>query len=121
MIYTTHSADQTKKIAADFSKSLKGGEFVALIGELGSGKTTFVQGLAAAFGSTAKVKSPTFTLLNIYPTTHPAIKQIVHVDYYRAPHAAIDMGLEEYHRPDTVIVVEWPRKQDLKNHPLVVR
>lgn len=121
MTFTTYSADQTKAIAADFAKSLKGGEFIALIGELGSGKTTFVQGLAEALGSSAKVKSPTFTLMNIYPTDHPTIKQIIHVDFYRAPDADADMALDEYKRPDTIIVAEWPQKRDLKNHPLVVR
>ena len=90
----THSSKETKSIATDFAKKLKGGEFIALIGELGSGKTTFVQGLAEALGSTTKVKSPTFTLMNVYPTEHQKIKQIVHVDFYRVPNAHEDMALQ---------------------------
>lgn len=118
---TTHSAEETKQIAADFAKTLKGGEFVALVGDLGTGKTTFVQGLAAALGSSAKVKSPTFTIMDIYPTNHKTIKQIVHVDYYRVPDAAIDIGLDDYRRKDTIIVAEWPQERDFKNRPIVVR
>ncbi|MEK7105098.1 MAG: tRNA (adenosine(37)-N6)-threonylcarbamoyltransferase complex ATPase subunit type 1 TsaE [Patescibacteria group bacterium] len=115
MIYTTHSAKETKQIAADFAKKLKGGEFVALIGDLGSGKTTFVQGLAAALGSAAKVKSPTFTIMDIYPCKHPTIKQIVHVDFYRAPNSHTDLALDEYKTGDTIIVAEWPTPRDIKN------
>ncbi len=118
---TTHSAEETKVIAANFVKSLKGGEFIALIGDLGSGKTTFVQGMAEALRSHAKVKSPTFTLMNIYPTDHPKVKQIVHIDYYRVPTAHDDLALEDYRRPDTIIVAEWPTGRDLKQHPIVVR
>lgn len=121
MTYKTYNAEQTKRLAAEFAKRLKGGEFVALVGELGGGKTTFVQGLAEALGSKAKVKSPTFTLMNIYPTRHQTIKQIVHLDFYRVPTAHADLALQEYERPDTIIVAEWPQKRDLKNRPLVVR
>lgn len=121
MQYTTHSAEETKAIAAQFAATLKGGEFIVLVGDLGSGKTTFVQGLAEALGSSANVKSPTFTVMNLYPATHKTIKQIVHIDYYRVPTASEDLGLEDYQRPDTIIIAEWPTERDLKNHPVVVR
>ncbi len=120
MTTLTHSGDETKKIAAEFATSLRGGEFIALVGELGSGKTTFVQGLAAALGSTAKVKSPTFTIMDIYPANHPHIKQIVHVDFYRVPTAHDDIALEEYKRTDTIIVAEWPTDRDRKNCSVAV-
>ena len=107
----SNSSQQTKQIAADFAKTLKGGEGIALFGELGAGKTTFVQGLSSALGVTDPVRSPTFVLAHIYPTTHETIKHLVHVDFYRIQHAAdfSDLGLDEYiNKEDTVIVAEWP-------------
>jgi tRNA threonylcarbamoyladenosine biosynthesis protein TsaE len=106
------SLEQTKKIAADFSASLKGGEVVALEGEIGAGKTSFVQGLAEALGAGGLARSPTFTVMNIYPTGREPIKQIVHVDAYRlrTPEDIFSLGLEEWAgRPDSVVLVEWPR------------
>ena len=109
--YQAHSSDETKSIAADLAQHLVGGEFIALIGDLGAGKTTFTQGLVAAIGSTARVKSPTFTVMNEYAVlNHPTIRRVVHCDFYRFTKAE-ELGaleLDEYRRPDTVIVAEWP-------------
>lgn len=106
----SHSAEETKQIARDIAARLQGGEVIALIGDLGAGKTTFTQGLVAALGSTAKVKSPTFTVLNEYPAAHGAIQRIVHADFYRLQEAGElrALALDDERRPDTVIVVEWP-------------
>lgn len=106
----SHSAEETQQIARDIAAGLKGGEVIALIGDLGAGKTTFTQGLAAALGSTVKVKSPTFTVLNEYPAAHGAITRIVHADFYRLQEAGElrALALEDERRPDTVIIVEWP-------------
>ncbi len=107
----TKSSDETKAVAAHVARNLIGGEFIALIGDLGAGKTTFTQGLVAALGSVARVKSPTFTVMNIYDVQgHPSIKRVVHCDFYRFTKAE-ELGaleLDEYRMPDTVIVVEWP-------------
>lgn len=110
MQYLSNSPDQTQKIAAEFAKGLKGGEFVALIGDLGSGKTTFVRGLVDAFGGRVKVKSPTFTVMNEYPVSFGAIKRVVHLDFYRftSPDELKALSLEDERRPDTVILAEWP-------------
>lgn len=111
MISTTHSAEETQAIAAALAKQLRGGEFVALVGDLGAGKTTFTQGLVAALGSTARVKSPTFTVMNEYAVdNHPTIRRVVHLDFYRfsSPGELRALELDEYRRPDTVIVAEWP-------------
>lgn len=121
--YTSHSADETKQLAAELAKTLKGGEFIALIGDLGAGKTTFAQGLVAALGSTARVKSPTFTVMNEYKIdlqsgvinpalAHPASKitRVIHVDFYRFTTES-ELGalsLDDERRPDTVILAEWP-------------
>lgn len=109
--YHANSAEETKAIAAELAQHLVGGEFITLIGDLGAGKTTFTQGLVAAIGSTARVKSPTFTVMNEYVvSSHPTIRRVVHCDFYRFTKAE-ELGaleLDEYRRLDTVIVAEWP-------------
>ena len=124
MTQTSHSAEETKKIAKEFASTLKGGEFVALKGELGAGKTTFVQGLAEALGVTDPVRSPTFTIMNIYNANHDAIKKIVHLDCYRLG-SCKDLNaleLEEWlNQPDTIIITEWPFKEmsEMKNSRMI--
>ena len=110
MNYTTTSAEQTKKIAADLAKTLKGGEFISLIGDLGAGKTTFTRGLVEALGGTVRVKSPTFTVMNEYPVNAGNIKRVVHIDFYRFtdPAELEALSLEDERRPDTIILAEWP-------------
>lgn len=112
MIIQSDNLEQFQKIASNFAVKLKGGEVVGLIGELGLGKTTFIQFLAVAMGVKEKVLSPTFVLLKIYRASHrqSSIKQLVHVDAYRLNHAEElkNIGLPEYlNRPDTVTVIEW--------------
>ncbi len=110
MEFVSTSPEQTKQIAADFSQTLKGGETVLLEGELGAGKTTFVSGLAKALGYEGPVRSPTFTLTNIYPTPHPTISKIVHVDLYRLKSEADlrPLALEEMVNDSTIVLIEWP-------------
>ena len=111
MTYNTHSAEETKVIAANLANTLRGGEFISLIGDLGAGKTTFTQGLVAALGSAARVKSPTVTVMNEYPVVgHASIRRVVHCDLYRFTKTS-EIGaleLDEYRRPDTIIIAEWP-------------
>ena len=108
--YISQNPDDTQKIATEFAATLKGGELVELIGELGAGKTTFVRGVAAALGATARVKSPTFTVMNEYPVAHPTIKRIVHMDLYRMTNADHLSGLaiEDVRDAQTVLFIEWP-------------
>lgn len=110
MTYTSSSAEETQKIAAEFAATLMGGEFVSLIGDLGAGKTTFTRGLVEALGGTVRVKSPTFTVMNEYPVDHGTIKRIVHIDFYRFTdqEELSALSLEDERRPDTVILAEWP-------------
>jgi tRNA threonylcarbamoyladenosine biosynthesis protein TsaE len=126
----THSAEETKAIAVDLAKTLKGGEVIALVGDLGAGKTTFAQGLVAALGSSARVKSPTFTVMNEYKidrkggVNNPAISRVVHVDFYRFSDEK-ELGalsLEDEKRPDTVILAEWPNifKKDVLQPDITV-
>lgn len=113
--YTTHSDHETKTLAAEFARTLHGGEVIFLEGDLGSGKTTFVRGVAEAFGFTEPVRSPTFTIVNRYSIEHPVIKQILHVDLYRLKDAS-DLTVlaleEELTRPDTVAFIEWPERAE---------
>jgi tRNA threonylcarbamoyladenosine biosynthesis protein TsaE len=111
MKYKTHSEEETKKIAAKFASSLTGGEVVFLTGDLGSGKTAFVRGVAQALGFAESVRSPSFTIVNRYPIEHESIKQILHVDLYRVedPSEIAPLALdEELDQPDTIAFIEWP-------------
>ncbi len=106
----TSSEQKTKQIAADFAKTLKGGEVVFLKGDLGTGKTTFVRGVAEAFGFKEPVRSPTFTIMNLYQTDN---FQIVHLDFYRFTsfQEIQALGLEEYlGQKDSIVFIEWPEK-----------
>ncbi|HBK33443.1 TPA: tRNA (adenosine(37)-N6)-threonylcarbamoyltransferase complex ATPase subunit type 1 TsaE [Candidatus Uhrbacteria bacterium] len=111
MTFSTHTPEETKQLAVQLASSLQGGEILALEGDLGSGKTTFVQGLGEALGVKAYVRSPSFTLMNIYHTSHPTIHFLVHLDCYRLGPLCDLQGLEleEWlHRSDVIIVIEWP-------------
>ncbi len=106
MKYISNCADDTEKIAYDFSSSLKGGEIITLDGDLGAGKTAFVRGLAAGLGISDTVSSPTFTIVNEY--SHGRIP-LLHFDVYRlsGSEEMFDIGWEDYVRRSSVIVVEW--------------
>lgn len=110
MVHQTHSSQETKELAANLASQLRGGEVILLSGDLGAGKTTFTQGLVAALGSVDAVRSPTFTIMNLYQVDQPPIKQVVHLDFYRLARAsADDLGLDEWlGRDDVVMVAEWP-------------
>lgn len=113
MKHITHSDQETKQVACEFAAGLRGGDIVFLTGDLGSGKTTFVRGVAEAFGFREPVRSPSFTIVNRYPVSHRDIKQILHVDFYRIDDLSeiVPLALEEeFGRPDTVAFIEWPEK-----------
>ena len=115
MTITTNSEQETKNLAAEFAQTLHGGEIIFLEGDLGSGKTTFVRGVAEALGFVEPVRSPTFTIVNRYPIVKSAIRQILHVDLYRLkdPSELTALALEEeLSRPDTVVFIEWPERAE---------
>jgi tRNA threonylcarbamoyladenosine biosynthesis protein TsaE len=99
------TADATKQLAGALASLLAGGDVVVLTGDLGAGKTTFVQGAAPALGVTDKVSSPTFTLVRRYRGT----RTVNHVDVYRLDRIqdVIDLGVEDLFEPDGVTFVEW--------------
>lgn len=110
MNYTSTSEKQTKEIASEFAGKLKGGEVIELVGDLGAGKTVFVRGIVEAFGSNARVKSPTFTIMNEYPVDIDKIKKIIHIDLYRFNDASqlSALELDEVLTADSVACIEWP-------------
>ena len=106
--HKSHSPEDTYRIAAELLDQHPGRLIIALSGDLGSGKTVFVQGLALALGSKRPVTSPTFTLLNEYPCIRP----LYHADLYRLekPTEADALGLDDYMETQAVVAVEWPEK-----------
>ncbi len=103
--FTTNSMNETQDIANKLSNQLLAGDVVALVGDLGTGKTTFSQGIANAMGIDGYVSSPTFTYINEYPGDD---LRLIHIDAYRIEKSEdlIKMGLSDYFE-DSVILVEW--------------
>lgn len=106
MLYKSYSPEETADIAAEFAKTLKSGDVICLNGDLGVGKTAFVQGLARALGVTDYVSSPTFTIVNSYDGILP----LHHFDVYRINDCEemYEIGYEEYIYGDGISVIEWP-------------
>lgn len=104
---TCSDAQSTRSLGGRLAGLLQPGDVVLLEGDLGAGKTTFTQGLAEALGVDVAVTSPTFTLMNIYPTTSGF--DLVHVDVYRLERLSevVDLGLGEILDDGAVVVVEW--------------
>ncbi len=107
----TKNDQQTKDFAKNLVKELSSPTVLALIGELGAGKTTFVQGLAEELGITKRVLSPTFVFLRSYNLNHKTFKRLHHFDLYRCENIenVKSIGLPEVlEEKDTLIVIEWP-------------
>jgi len=101
----TASSAATKELAGVVADHVRGGDLVLLVGDMGAGKTTFVQGFASALGVDDPVTSPTFTLARTYPGRLP----VHHVDVYRLERMAEvgDLGLGELIDSNGVTLVEW--------------
>ncbi len=113
---TTSSPGETEAEGERLGGTLQQGDLLLLKGDLGSGKTTFVRGLARGCGSSAPVASPTFQLVRVYPGR----VQLAHVDLYRLGSSAelIDLGLEEL-LDQGAVVVEWGDRLDAADAALV--
>jgi tRNA threonylcarbamoyladenosine biosynthesis protein TsaE len=99
----------TLALGAVLAPRLIPGLTVYLCGDLGSGKTTLVRGLLRALGHGGKVKSPTYTLVELYTVSN---LNLYHFDFYRLnqPEEYLDAGLDEYFQECGVCLVEWPDK-----------
>ena len=104
--FHTKSPAETRAIAETFASSLRGGEVIALQGDIGVGKTVFTKGLAAGLGITSNVTSPTFNIVRQYNGRLP----LYHFDVYRItdPDEMLEIGFEEYLYSGAVVVIEWP-------------
>jgi tRNA threonylcarbamoyladenosine biosynthesis protein TsaE len=105
----SHSPEETFRLAEELASSFSGTEIVLLEGELGAGKTVFAKGVAAGAGvrNVHEVRSPSFTLVNIYEGRH----KVFHIDLYRLERQADiqDLGWEDY-LGEGIVVVEWAEK-----------
>ena len=132
----SHSSAQTQRLGMRLGELVRGGELLLLEGSLGTGKTTFTQGLARGIGITEVISSPTFTLLKEYPgqpgptaqreqaqatlqhrqqERHQIGPALYHFDLYRLddPEEILDLGFEDYFFGNGVCVVEWADKAEL--------
>jgi tRNA threonylcarbamoyladenosine biosynthesis protein TsaE len=127
----SHSASQTQRLGVRLGELMRGGELILLNGQLGTGKTTFTQGLAQGLGITDVISSPTFTLLKEYAGQPIAPSKqagnsgnarnvrevgpaLYHFDLYRLenPEEIFDLGFEDYFYGSGVCVVEWADRAD---------
>ena len=114
--HITHSAEETRAFGAVFARGMKPGRVVALRGDLGAGKTTFVQGFLGALGAEKPYVSPTFVIMKQYDVSAPSangIHRVYHVDAYRMdePEEIAKLGFDEWCAdPEGVVLVEWPEK-----------
>lgn len=110
MNFLSDSIEDTIKIAERFAKKLKSGDCIALVGELGSGKTVFTKGIAKGIGvkDARYVNSPTFVIIKEYKAKMP----LYHFDLYRLNHClSLDaLSYDEYFYGDGVTVIEWADK-----------
>lgn len=103
-------ADATRCLARSVAATLQTGDVLLLHGDLGAGKTTFVQGLAAALGATEQIQSPTFTIVGEHETQ---LGWLYHLDLYRLtdPDELESVGYSGFIEPvDGITVIEWPER-----------
>lgn len=105
LVVNTYSVEETRIVGASLSPTLLPGDVISLTGDLGAGKTAFVQGVAAALGVDGRVTSPTFTIVHEYAGRYP----IIHLDVYRLDsfQEVIDLGFEEFLDVESIVLVEW--------------
>lgn len=101
----TKSADDTRDLAAAIAGLARSGDVILLVGDLGTGKTTFAQGFGRALGVTEPITSPTFVLVRHYPGRI----DLLHADVYRLDRLqeVVDLGLPELLDEGCVALVEW--------------
>jgi tRNA threonylcarbamoyladenosine biosynthesis protein TsaE len=110
MVFQTKSTSETVRIGKSIGSLLRPGDVVALVGELGTGKTQFIKGLAEGLGvgKPTYISSPSFTLINEYPGRVP----FYHIDLFRleSEKEAEELGLEEYFQGEGITAIEWADK-----------
>jgi tRNA threonylcarbamoyladenosine biosynthesis protein TsaE len=109
MDFFSRSPEQTRRIGMRVGGALQTGDVICLQGDLGAGKTTFVQGLAQGWGSVDSISSPTFILVNIYRRADQS--QLFHMDAYRLDSTpeAEELDLDSM-LAEGALVIEWPER-----------
>ena len=104
--FVTSSDLETRQIGYKLAKTLPNGSVVALLGDLGAGKTTLVRGLANGLNIKEVVQSPTFNIMKIYLKGD---RPLIHIDAYRLNDVNTDIGLDEYIGYESgITMIEWP-------------
>ncbi len=105
VVAATASVDETRELADAVSSLARPGDVIVLAGDLGAGKTAFVQGFGRGLGVTDRITSPTFTLVHVYEGRVP----VHHIDVYRLEQLseALDLGLAEMLDEGGVVLIEW--------------
>ncbi len=108
--YKAHSLEELKVVAQKYIRDFSERKLVALIGEMGAGKTTFVKAICDVLGVEDSVSSPTFSIVNEYTSAQG--ETLFHFDFYRIDdeEEALDFGVEEYFDSDAFCFMEWPEK-----------
>ena len=106
----THSPEETWALAGELAAEVEPGTVIALHGDLGAGKTCFIQGFAVALGIDEPITSPTYTLIGEYEGRLP----LHHIDLYRlsGPDEALGLGLEEYFEAGGITAIEWAERAE---------
>ncbi len=109
----SHSRQDTIGLGERVGKDLKGGEVVALYGDLGAGKTTFAQGLARGLGIKKRILSPTFIIVRHYDIKDNIAKDLYHIDLYRIEksHHISRLGIIDFmNKNSNIVAIEWPER-----------
>ena len=109
--FFSHSSEQTMRVGVRLGSLLQTGDVVCLEGDLGSGKTTFVRGIAQGWGSADRVSSPTYVIVNQY--RHPNKTILYHCDAYRLnPDEPLDSAILEVDQilANGVLIMEWAER-----------
>ena len=103
--FITKTTEETEAVGAEFAKSLKPSDFVAMFGDLGAGKTAFVRGASKYLAPKANVQSPTYTVVNEYPSKIP----VYHFDMYRIDDedSLYSIGYYDYLENGGICFAEW--------------
>ena len=104
----TLNPEETIELGKQLSNYLQVGDVLAMVGELASGKTTFIKGILQGLKYNEPVTSPTFTLINEYDALYP----VIHIDCYRETNLNrwIKIGFHDYINTENIVIIEWANK-----------
>ena len=106
----TQDPQETIQLGEHFATFVEKGDVFAFVGELASGKTTFIKGILRGLNFDRPVTSPTFTLVNEYDAKYP----VIHIDCYREEELErwIKLGMNDYMNDENIVIIEWADKME---------